>query len=524
MLILLTVVFLALLSSCGIGNAGSDAGLYNDVGVHSGTDDSDSGNGEHYVGVPGVSPGPASVVPEPVPLVPPMGHPPGMPLTGEASDETVEDVESDEGSASDSPLPIPQEPLDLPINRRTISTGSVLSTVITEDGAMWGWGGFHMPNIWTYVNTVLWRVEQGILFLWDEDGEPFIPHGNRIFGDGRNVYFYCSRTNARVNINRLDILDDAGNPYTMDDLVREVEETAFLMTPRLLGENAASVYSGNNHYMIDEEGVLTIPGGYRHDSRGEVYRVEDLHIENVVDFITGRHTWHYGMVWQQSVDFRYGVLHTDGSFYFLTDSRATRGVFEANIIAMDYGESHMLFLSYNNQLWARGSGSAVGILHHQSVLPPGWIMNDVVQIAVSDRHSMALTRDGRLYSWGRNAQGQLGNGSRHPQNLPVFIKDNVISIATGDEHSMAITADGNLWGWGCNQHGQVGYGSGALHSQPMLIMENIASVSAGLTHTIALSTDGTLWAWGNNANGQLGDGTRDSRDVPVRIMTGVRLP
>lgn len=423
-------------------------------------------------------------------------------------------------------LPIPADLFELPITRRTISAGLNVSAAITEDGDMFVWGGFRTPDRWWFISYIMWSADNETLFLLDADGNEFKHYG--MSGDGRNFYLICYYTSRRHNINTLDIQDEAGNPFTFDDFVQmQVYAMYFLLNPRQMAENAVSVRAVSDvwgTHIINEDGALVFFGGYRLDEDGEIYRSDDILYENVADFVAGRHSLHYGMIWTQFVYVDYGVLQTDGTFYFITAAGGTRRLFDANIIALEYGTGHMLFLAYNGQLWARGSGAAVGVLHHQSTFPPALVMENVAHIAVSDRHSMAVTKDGRLYAWGRNVQGQLGNGSRHPQNLPVFIMDNVIAIAAGDEHSMAITADGVLWGWGCNRFGQVGYGSDALHTRPVQVMGDVAAVSAGYGHTLALTSDGTLWAWGNNINGQLGDGTRENRAEPVQVMTGVMLP
>jgi len=443
-----------------------------------------------------------------------------------------------------SPLPEPAQVLELPINRRTISAGASMSAVITEDGSMWEWGGFITHSMWTFMSYVFLRVEQGALFIWDADGNLFTPDGTlhrdetMFFLDARSFYLGRYGEGARRNINDLEIKDEAGNPFTFADFAQSKEEEMnFLLSPLQVAENAASVHAtgrGWGSRMINEDGVLVFVGGYRTDDIGLLYyRADEIFDENIADFVFANHNWEYphppgtpmnvpgGVATRNMVTIRYGVMHTDGTFYLVAQGGATRRPFEANIIAMDFGTEHMLLLAYNGQLWARGSGSAVGVLRHQGTAPPAFVMDNVVQIAAGGRHSMAVTTDGRLYAWGITTEGQVGNGNRHPQNLPVFIMDNVIAIAAGEEHSMAITADGVLWGWGDNRFGQVGHGSDALYTRPVQVMENVVAVSAGYAHTLAVTSDGNLWAWGRNNNGQLGDGTRYDRAEPVLIMAGI---
>ena len=93
---------------------------------------------------------------------------------------------------------------------------------------------------------------------------------------------------------------------------------------------------------------------------------------------------------------------------------------------------------------------------------------------------------------------------------------------------MAIKTDGTLWAWGRNTEGQLGDGTTTDRTSPVQVLDRVAAVSAGTGHTMAIKTDGTLWAWGSNGSGQLGDGTGgfygDRRTSPGHVMDGVMLP
>ncbi len=70
-----------------------------------------------------------------------------------------------------------------------------------------------------------------------------------------------------------------------------------------------------------------------------------------------------------------------------------------------------------------------------------------------------MTTDGKLYSWGRNDQGQLGLGYDPNGNLPEKINlTNILSISCGCHHTIAATTDGKFYSWGKNDEGQLGLG------------------------------------------------------------------
>src|SRR3989304_3833947 len=86
--------------------------------------------------------------------------------------------------------------------------------------------------------------------------------------------------------------------------------------------------------------------------------------------------------------------------------------------------------------------------------------------------------------------------------LSLLISGNVSSvepqIAAGGFHTVVIKTDGALWVWGRNDNGQLGDGTTTLRPSPTQIgtATNWAKVVAGGSHTVGIKTDGTLWAWG----------------------------
>ena len=137
--------------------------------------------------------------------------------------------------------------------------------------------------------------------------------------------------------------------------------------------------------------------------------------------------------------------------------------------------------------------------------------------------SAFIAADGKLYTWGYNNFGQLGNGTTINKSIPTQIgsSTNWVNIASGQYHTMAIKSDGTLWAWGQNTYGQLGDGTNTYRTSPFQIgtATNWASISCGQYYTLAIKTDGTLWAWGQNSYTQLGDGTSNSRNTPGQIGT-----
>jgi alpha-tubulin suppressor-like RCC1 family protein len=157
-------------------------------------------------------------------------------------------------------------------------------------------------------------------------------------------------------------------------------------------------------------------------------------------------------------------------------------------------------------------------------------LSDLVAVSVGSGHSIALKKDGTVWTWGYNGEGQLGTrgaaDSRFPKPEQVKELSNIQAIVAGDRYCLALKNDGTLWAWGNNWHGQLGDGTKNSTSAPAQVtgLSDIVAMAAGMGHTLALKKDGTVWAWGYNDDGELGDGKRKDRFTPFQIpsLSGVK--
>jgi alpha-tubulin suppressor-like RCC1 family protein len=142
-------------------------------------------------------------------------------------------------------------------------------------------------------------------------------------------------------------------------------------------------------------------------------------------------------------------------------------------------------------------------------------------VAAGGDHAIVLKSDGTLMAWGRNVQGQLGDGTATNRSSPVAVPGvaGVVAVAAGGFHTVALKSDGTVMAWGYNDSGQLGDGTLTNRPSPVVVpgLTGVVAVAAGERHTVVLKSDGTLMAWGNNNNGQLGDGTTTQRLSPVTV-------
>ena len=85
-------------------------------------------------------------------------------------------------------------------------------------------------------------------------------------------------------------------------------------------------------------------------------------------------------------------------------------------------------------------------------------MTEAVAIAAGGSQSVALKAATATLAWGRNVEGQIGNGENNETELPVFIPNfgDAKAIAAGELHTLAIRGDGSVWAWGQNTGGELG--------------------------------------------------------------------
>ena len=140
-------------------------------------------------------------------------------------------------------------------------------------------------------------------------------------------------------------------------------------------------------------------------------------------------------------------------------------------------------------------------------------------------YSLAITSDGAVWSWGDGRLGRLGQGDEQRQLLPTKVEAlagrRVVALSAALVHSLAITADGAVWSWGRGTFGQLGHGDEK--DQPpkkieALAGQRVVAVSAGHDHSLARTADGAVFTWGKGESGCLGHGEDLSNELlPKKI-------
>ncbi len=145
--------------------------------------------------------------------------------------------------------------------------------------------------------------------------------------------------------------------------------------------------------------------------------------------------------------------------------------------------------------------------------------------------SYAIANNGSAYAWGINTNGQLGVAADVvPRSSPVAVLGGLkfVHLHPRDASCFGLTTNGLAYAWGINTNGQLGLGDVTPRSAPVAVLRGLtfarmtaASGASGSSAAVAIDRTGALYAWGINTNGNLGVGDVAARSSPVAVLGGL---
>ena len=141
-----------------------------------------------------------------------------------------------------------------------------------------------------------------------------------------------------------------------------------------------------------------------------------------------------------------------------------------------------------------------------------------VSVSAGYDHVLMLASDGCVYAWGNNEYGQLGidNGGAMlttPTLVSALQNKDIVAVAAGTRFSLALSKNGKVYSFGQNEKLQLGYtlANGATYSAtprqltaPALTDVFITKIDAGVSSAAAIDADGKVYLWGATENYILG--------------------
>ena len=192
------------------------------------------------------------------------------------------------------------------------------------------------------------------------------------------------------------------------------------------------------------------------------------------------------------------------------------------------GENHTCGVTQNGAAycWGGNSSGQLGNTNRGEEISPIGVRGGqtFARLVAGVRHTCGIDR-GTAWCWGNNTWGQLGNGtSGEGLAAPVAVTGGAsfTALAAGSYHTCGLgSGTGKVWCWGWNIMGQLGDGTSvSARSDPAELSggRTFNSLAAGNSHSCGLSQNGTAYCWGFNGQGQLGDGTFvTNQTAPVAV-------
>jgi alpha-tubulin suppressor-like RCC1 family protein len=148
---------------------------------------------------------------------------------------------------------------------------------------------------------------------------------------------------------------------------------------------------------------------------------------------------------------------------------------------------------------------------------------EIVDVAIGLVHTCVVRYDGRVYCWGDNFAGQLGDGSYLARftHEPAMMVADATQVGAGLYHTCALLRSGRVSCWGSNRAGQLGNNSLSDSALPVPVfgIPDAVLITVGLSFSCAVDRSMRTFCWGDNSGGNLGTGDRNDRLTPYPIGT-----
>lgn len=387
----------------------------------------------------------------------------------------------------------------------SVSAGYGTTSVLTEDGELWNWGGDNRRGTLGREtegdNVPPGKVMDGVTSFSSRGYHSMaITQDGTLWGWGRN-------THSELGNNRQGTMVNG-----------RFRSQTYEYLPTKVMENVRSVETGGTStFAILNDGTLWGWGSNYHGTLGNdnsVFTWKEKHDDSL---------WGVTESWTETYDEDEEVLADNGVTFIFKGGDAIpfsvtylpTPVKIMDDVAKVATETDTLFLKEDGSLWccdgmyhdAPGYEPSFGVVDEKTYAPRH-IMDDVVDMAVGGNMGLfaAVKSDGSLWTWGLPYKGELGRETKDLEDMetPAKIMDDVVDVTIGEYFMAALKSDGSLWMWGNNDYGQLGtnneddrllespYHEGLMYTTaPIKVMDGVAlPARARQTGGTELSTAG----------------------------------
>ena len=232
-----------------------------------------------------------------------------------------------------------------------------------------------------------------------------------------------------------------------------------------------------------------------------------------------------GFVWSFG-DNEYGHTLVTGNTTYFNVPQKIQDI--PPVVSVSCGAHHTLIITNDSSLWSWGSNDKGQLCHRDKEprsKPQKTLFSNISKLSAGCEHSLFENNKGEIFSCGNNQHGQCGSGHCYnPQMTPSFIPNvpsNIVHFVCGDYQSFFLDSEGNVFSVGRNYCGSLGLGHNTNQNELNKIpnIPPIKTISCVSSSSYLIDFDGNLWTFGNNEYGQLGHGDTQNINAPKIINT-----
>eukprot|EP00058_Branchiostoma_floridae_P025861 XP_002611351.1 hypothetical protein BRAFLDRAFT_73256 [Branchiostoma floridae] len=202
-----------------------------------------------------------------------------------------------------------------------------------------------------------------------------------------------------------------------------------------------------------------------------------------------------------------------------------------HVVHIVCGSTYSAAITADGELftWGRGNYGRLGHGSSEDQLTPTLVVSlkgrRVIDICCGsgDAQTLAVTDDGTVWSWGDGDYGKLGRGGSDGCKTPKIIDrlqgQDIVRVCCGAQFSLALTKTGHIWTWGKGDSQRLGHGTEEHIRFPKQLEglrgKKVVDVAVGSMHCLVMTEEGEVYGWGRNDQGQLGDSSFSTKSDPT---------